>query len=137
MRRSFLLLSSFVIAAALVRLAPACLEITPIIVEKDRAVPPDATCVLCLEEPGNCRPLIDTCIADPRCVPIYECMSREACLDLPTLDDKIRCGLPCAADAGITRLDDPLVESYLVALVGCAQEKCAIPCNLVDASLDL
>lgn len=137
MRRSFLLLSSFVIAAALVRFAPACLEITPIIVEKDSAVPPDAACVLCLEEPGNCRPLIDTCLADPRCVPIYHCMSREACLDLPTLDDKIRCGLPCAADAGVTRLDDPLVGSYLVALVGCAKEKCVVPCNLADASLDL
>lgn len=119
------------------RFAPACLDITPIIVEKDSAVPSDAGCVRCLEEPANCRPLIDTCLADPRCVPIYHCMSREACLDLPTLDDKIRCGLPCAADAGITRLDDPLVSSYLVALVGCAKEKCVIPCNLVDASLDL
>lgn len=110
---------------------------TPIIVEEDSAIPPDATCVLCLESPGNCAELIDGCKADPRCVPVYVCMSREQCLDLPTLDDKIQCGLPCAVDAGITSLDDPLVDGYLVALVGCGRDKCAEPCNLADASLGL
>jgi hypothetical protein len=137
-RRPLVLLSSLIVAAALVRLAPACLEITPIIVEKEASsVGADAGCVRCLETPGNCLDLIDSCKTDTRCLPVYECMSREQCLDLPTLGDKITCGLPCAADAGVTRLDDPLVKDYLIALVGCGRDKCAEPCNLGDASLGL
>ena len=65
------------------------------------------------------------------------CIVREACLDLRTLDDKISCALPCAQDAGILSTSDPVISTYLVGLVGCAQQKCAAACNLSDASLGL
>lgn len=132
MRRAALLFSTVVVGAALVWLAPACLEITPIIVEKDSALPADAGCVSCLELPDRCGFIIVKCNGDPRCVPVYACITRERCFDLPTIDDKITCGLPCAADAGITRLNDPFVDEYLVSLLACAREKCAVPCNLSD-----
>ena len=132
MRRSVTVLAVVFVAVALVRLAPACLEITPVIVEKDAALPADAGCVPCLEQPDRCRFIIVKCNQDPRCVPVYACITRDRCFDQPKLDDKILCGLPCAADAGITRLNDPFVDEYLVSLLACAREKCAEACNLSE-----
>jgi hypothetical protein len=64
-------------------------------------------------------------------------MVREACLDLLTLDDKIKCGLPCAQDAGIESVTDPVISTHLVGLVACAQEKCAEACNISEGGVGL
>jgi hypothetical protein len=120
------------------RLLSACLEITPIIVEKDAGGgATDASCLKCLEAPENCEGIIEGCQQDPRCNPVYKCIVSAACLDLRTLDDKINCSLPCAQDAGILSLSDPVITTYLVGLVGCGQQKCAVACNLSDASIGL
>ncbi len=137
MRRALLMISTFAVLLGGFRLLSACLEITPIIVERDASAPADAGCVKCLEQPDTCEGLIDQCRQDPRCIPVYACISALACLDLRTLDDKINCSLPCAQDAGILSASDPVVTTYLVGLVGCAKQKCAVPCNLSDASIGL
>jgi hypothetical protein len=134
MHRAFVILGSLALVVAALGAFWACLEITPIVVERD-AFTPDAACTKCVEEPENCRDVIAACKDDPRCAPAYACILKDGCLDLRTLDDKIRCGLPCAQEAGIESPSDPVISTHLVGLVGCAQQKCAEPCNLVDASI--
>ena len=138
MRRLLVLLFTVTVLLGSFRVLSACLDVTPIIVDRDgRATEADASCVKCLEQPDTCEGIIDQCKEDPRCEPVYVCISALACLDLRTLDDKINCSLPCAQDAGILSANDPVISTYLVGLVGCAQQKCADPCNLSDASLGL
>jgi hypothetical protein len=136
MRRAFLLLTTLVLLVAGFRLLSACLVIEPVVVEKDSSAR-GTGCLLCLEQPESCAGLIEQCQGDPRCKPAFACIEREACFDLLTLDDKINCGLPCAADAGIQSAADPVIATYLVGLVACAQQKCAVPCNLSDAGVGL
>ena len=139
MRRLLVLLFAVTVLLGSFRVLSACLDVTPIIVERDAsaAVEGDASCLKCLEQPDTCEGIIDQCKEDPRCQPVYVCITSLACLDLRTLDDKINCSLPCAQDAGILSASDPVISTYLVGLVGCAQQKCADPCNLSDASLGL
>jgi len=136
MRRALLLLMTFAILVASFRLLSACLSVEPVIVEKD-ANARGTGCLLCLEKPETCSGLIEECQGDPRCKPAFACIEREACFELLTLDDKINCGLPCAADAGIQSAADPVIATYLVGLVACAQQKCAAPCNLSDGGVGL
>ena len=140
MRRALVLLFTITVLLASFRSLSACLDVTPIIVDRDARGSSggvDASCLKCLEQPESCEGIIDQCKQDPRCDPVYGCIVGLACLDLPTLDDKINCSLPCAQDAGILSVNDPVISTYLVGLVGCAQQKCADPCNLSDASLGL
>jgi hypothetical protein len=139
MRRTLFLLFTLTALLGGFRLLSACLDITPIIVERDAhgGGDSDASCLKCLEQPESCEGIIEQCQQDPRCIPVYKCIVREACLDLRTLDDKISCSLPCAQDAGILSSSDPVISTYLVGLVGCAQQKCAAACNLSDASIGL
>lgn len=134
MRRALLLLTTLAILVASFRLLSACLSVEPVIVEKDANVR-GTGCLLCLEKPEACSGLIEQCQGDPRCKPAFACIEREACFDLLTLDDKINCGLPCAADAGIQSATDPVISTYLVGLVACAQQKCAAPCNLSEGGV--
>ena len=69
--------------------------------------------------------------------PEVEAILRESCFDLINLDDKINCGLPCAQDAGILSSSDPVISTYLVGLIACAQEKCAEPCHFSEAGVGL
>jgi hypothetical protein len=136
MRRAFLLLVTLAVLVTGLRLVSACLTIEPVIVEKDASVR-GTGCLICLEQPTTCAGLIEQCQADPRCKPAFACIEREACFDLLTLDDKINCGLPCAADAGIQSASDPVISTYLVGLVACGQQKCAAPCNLSEGGVGL
>lgn len=136
MRRALLLFMMLAVLVAGFRLLSACLSVEQVIVEKDgsgRSV----GCLLCLEKPEACSGLIEQCKADPRCKPAFACIEREACFDLLTLDDKINCGLPCAADAGIQSATDPVITTYLVGLVACGQQKCATECNLSEGGVGL
>lgn len=136
MRRALLLLMMLAVLVAGFRMLSACLSVEQVIVEKDgsgRSV----GCLLCLEKPEACSGLIEQCKADPRCKPAFACIEREACFDLLTLDDKINCGLPCAADAGIQSAADPVITTYLVGLVACGQQKCATECNLSEGGAGL
>ena len=136
MRRALVLVTTLLGLAAGFRRVSGCLDVTPIVVEHD-AKGTDGSCLLCLQEPQNCRGLIEQCEGDPRCGPVYACMVQEACLDMLTLNDKIQCGLPCAQDAGIVSTTDPVISTYLVGLVACGQERCAAPCNLPDGGIGL
>ncbi len=129
-------LAAICIAFVTMRAFFACVDTTPIVVVHD-AFDPDASCLSCLQAPEGCADLLASCVDNPRCKPVYECMVRQSCLDLRTLDDKIKCGLPCAQEAGIDSVLDPVVSDYLVSLVGCGEAKCAEACNLQDASLGL
>lgn len=127
----------------------ACVDVTPIHVEKrapEAAPPPpvdagedapDANrappCLGCLED--RCSALTDTCKEDPRCAPAYTCIVHRSCFDLPTLQDKIECGLPCAVEAGISAIEDPVVQVHLAGMIACAQEKCVVECNFGDAAV--
>lgn len=137
MRRALLLFVTLAVLLVGFRLLSACLTVTPIIVERDAFGGPDAGCLECLQLPDRCGGLIEQCKSDPRCTPVYSCIERDRCLDLHTLDDKIKCGLPCAQDAGIQSVTDPVVSTYLVGLVGCGQQKCAVPCNLGEGGIGL
>ncbi len=137
MRRAFTLVFTFLALLGGYGILSACLDITPIVVDRDAHAAADTMCLACLERPENCVGIIDQCQQDPRCMPVYACILREACLDLHTLDDKINCSLPCAQDAGILSSSDPVVSTYLVGLVGCGQEKCAQECNFSEAGIGL
>jgi hypothetical protein len=137
MRRAFILLVTLAVLLVGFRMLSACLSVTPIVVERDASGGPDAGCLACLQLPDRCGGLIEQCQNDPRCVPAYACIVRDSCLDLHTLDDKIKCGLPCAQDAGIQSVTDPVVSTYLVGLVACGQQKCAVPCNLGEGGIGL
>lgn len=121
------------LGSAAVHAIVGCLDVTPIVLERDASAGADTPCLQCLEQPQTCNTIMTECRAsDPRCGAALDCMRSQACLDLPTLDDKIKCGLPCAQDAGVVSLSDPIVDRYLVALVQCGQDRCPVPCNLVD-----
>jgi hypothetical protein len=115
---------------------PACLDVTPIVLEKEAsATPTDFPCLRCLQRPddgGGCSDEIAICQNDPRCNAAYACIVAKACLDLPTIDDKIQCGLPCAQEAGVTSLTDPVVGE-VQAVVLCGEQGCADPCHVGDA----
>jgi hypothetical protein len=134
MRRMVVILSSLLATLAAVLLFWACLDTTPILVVRD-AFDPDASCLRCLQQPEGCADLIASCETEAKCKGAYACMVAQTCLDLRTIDDKIKCGLPCAQEAGVESVSDPIVTTYLVGLVACGQEKCAEPCNLIDASI--
>jgi hypothetical protein len=114
----------------------ACLDTTPIIVSTD-AFQADAGCFKCLEQPENCLDNLQACVDDQRCKPAYDCIVAQSCLDLRTIDDKIKCGLPCAQEAGIESVTDPVVSTHLVGILACGQQKCAEPCNLDDSGVGL
>ncbi len=139
MRRALFLIVTLGALLGSFRLLSACLDITPIIVDRDaRGGGAGGTgCLKCLEQPATCEGIVDQCNLDPRCTPVFACIVRLECFDLPTLDDKINCALPCAQDAGIVSADDPVITNYLVGFVGCAQQKCATECDLSDAGLGL
>ncbi|MFO0742398.1 MAG: hypothetical protein U0270_41375 [Labilithrix sp.] len=110
---------------------------TPIVVIKDSSAT-STKCVQCLESPAGCASLIAACRSDPEnpeCGGIYDCMVANTCLDLPVLDDKIRCGLPCAQEAGVASTDDPIVTNYLLGLVLCAQKNCPVDCDLTEGGV--
>jgi hypothetical protein len=117
---------------------PACLDVTPLVVEKEASIAAtDFPCLRCLQSPdadGGCANEIADCTNDPRCEPIYECIVALACVDLPTIDDKLQCGLPCAQEAGVSTTEDPIVAK-LLAWVRCGETGCADPCNLRDAGI--
>jgi hypothetical protein len=124
-------------ALAFTLLPSACLDVTPLFVApKDASTGvPEASCSGCVTRPseeGGCGADIDKCRQDPACGPVYACTERFACLDKPGIDDKLQCALPCLIDAGITTIEDPVVQ-LLLGVVRCGQERCAIPCNLGDS----
>jgi hypothetical protein len=132
-RRALVVLASLVAVLAGVKTFGACLDETPILVDTD-AFDPDSSCLVCLEQPDACADLIASCQADPVCSPTYVCMLARSCLDLRTIDDKTKCGLVCAQEAGVDTLEDP-VTAYLVGLVSCGRQRCPAPCHLLDANI--
>jgi hypothetical protein len=56
------------------------------------------------------------------------------CFEVPSVEGKIQCGVPCAVEAGVASLYDP---SLMLALnvVQCGATKCSSPCQ-VDGSID-
>lgn len=131
---------ALVAAAVLARVVPACLDVTPVYVpEREASAANGEPCLACLDEPnadGGCRDQIDVCLGNAKCAEVYRCVAANACFDLPTLDDKIFCTVPCLEDAGITTTGDPTV-GVLVDVVKCGQSGCGVACNLGDAGIDL
>lgn len=134
-RRAFVVVAALAFGYGAVHLGGACLDVNPVIVDND-AYDPDAGCLKCLQQPTGCADIITSCEGDLLCRPTYTCMVALGCLDLRTIDDKIKCGLGCAQDAGITSVDDP-TTAYLINLVACGRQRCTDPCNLVDANIGL
>jgi hypothetical protein len=137
--------------------AVACLDTTPIYVAAPDAAPeppppdldagPDAPdvdrrtlCQQCVEAPDmpgpGCGDELATCLADDKCKGAYECVIAKSCLLKGTQEKVVLCGLPCAADAGITsQFEQAAVDLYGVA--SCALMACPKPCMLVtDAGAD-
>ncbi len=134
------LAASALVAALLVRLAAACIDVDLVFVPpRDAAAVDGAPCLACLlgdPAQGGCGDKIATCEADPRCDLVYVCMKRDACFDRPLLDDKINCTLPCLTDSGIVSTDDPVVGT-LIGVVQCGQKTCLVECHLPEAGLDI
>ena len=127
-----------VVLVGIVRALSGCLDVTPIVVERESSALGASECVSCLESPGGCAGLIADCRVDPRfprCGGIYDCMVERGCLASPGVDDKIRCSLPCAQEAGVADVDDPLVTDYLLALLLCAQKECPAACALTEGGV--
>ena len=134
-----LLLQTVALAVALVALARAtsgCLNVTPVVVENDAEAPTNVTCLPCLQRADRCADIIEACEAEPGCKRIYDCMVERQCLNMPTLALKVKTGLQCAQDNGVTTPDDPLIQTYFVSLVGCGSRRCAVECNIGDAGAD-
>jgi hypothetical protein len=132
-RRAVVVLASLVAVGFGLKAFGACLDETPILVDID-AFDPDSSCLACLQGPDACADLIVSCEADSICNPTYACMVARSCLDLRTVDDKIKCGLVCAQEAGVHSLQDP-ETAYLVSFVSCGRQRCPAPCHLIDANI--
>ncbi len=134
--RAIVVVLSFGAVAVGLRVLAACVDTTPIVIDKGDTFQEDASCLSCLETPAACGELIGQCKADTRCLPVYDCLLAEHCLDLESFDDKINCGIPCAQSEGIVSLNDPVVSTYMAGLVRCSTEQCAIPCNVGDSGVN-
>jgi hypothetical protein len=132
MRRAFVFIASCVAVGAGLRLAAGCLEFSPIVVERETVVDSGRACLTCVKGDAGCAQNVETCLAKPRCAPIFACIETNDCFERLTIGDKIQCGLPCAVDAGITNVDDPIVQVDLVAMITCAQTSCAAVCGEAD-----
>jgi len=135
MRSPLAVVMTCLVAAAFVRFGAGCLDTTPIVVEKEAASPTNVTCVPCLETREGCLDIIEACSADTKCRDSYRCMGEVQCLNLPSLDLKIECGLKCVQKAGVTTHLDPVVQTYLAGLVECGARRCADACNISDGGV--
>jgi hypothetical protein len=129
------------VAVAILELAAACLDMTPLYVEPREAgaTLDGAACLGCLSKPNaelGCADQIGRCVADPRCKEVYDCMIVDSCLERVVFDDKIACTLPCLTEAGIVSTNDPTV-GVLVDIVKCGEQGCANECGLSEAGAGL
>ena len=143
MKRRVLGLASFVAAALIV----ACTDLTPFVLpEVPDAGPPDAgprpdsgepvdsgptACELCLRSPdttGGCADEVATCEADPKCAATLRCALDNGCLAFPSQKDKLTCGTPCAAAAGVSSQTDPAI-ALVFAVLNCQSSSCTAPCE--------
>jgi hypothetical protein len=129
------------IAALIAMAMHGCLDITEIAVaEPDagddapvRDVDPDGPrpCEQCLRTPRDpgpgCRESLDVCFGDTACQATVTCAIALGCVELGNQDAVIRCGTPCAVEAGL----DPSTSSinYVIDLVSCATTTCGPICR--------
>ena len=139
----FLGLSAIAFAGVLVfSSGTGCIDTTPIYVEAvdtgARAADGGTPCLDCIKQPTRpgpgCTDELKVCINDPRCNVLYECVLGLECLEAPSVPEKIRCGLPCALEAGVTSLYDPSL-TLVLNVVQCGATKCSVPCQ-VDGGID-
>lgn len=135
LRRTSAAALALLVALVLARVSGGCLDITPDVVPPRDAsgITQGEPCRHCIE--AQCGPDLGTCVSDPHCTAVYECMTVEQCLDHPDFNEKIVCTLPCLTDAGITSAQDPAVD-ILVKVVQCGEVHCSTECN-IDGGIDL
>ncbi len=137
--------------------AGACMDLTPVevtpkLAETDATVsdafltdaPEDALspCEACLARKGDAAPGcgadLATCVELPECQNMLGCVLERGCLALP-FNQIVSCGIPCAAEAGITSLDDPALKPLFV-FGGCARvqcgDLCGFPRDVGDAAIE-
>jgi hypothetical protein len=125
--------------AVVIKLASGCLDTKPVYLQPEAGDASGTPCLDCLvgsEEAGTgglCHGAVDPCLVDPKCAALYACAVGSRCLEQPTLDDKIICGIPCARDAGIVSAGDPAIGQLFVVLQ-CGAEHCSGACRLGDAA---
>ena len=129
------------VAATIGMAVHGCLDITEVrIAEPDagadvaiRDVDPDGPrpCEQCLRTPRDpgpgCLESLDVCFADDKCQATLTCAMALGCIELGNQDAVIRCGTPCAVEAGL----DPTTPSinYVIDLVSCATTSCGPICR--------
>ena len=128
------------VALGVLRLAAACVDVTPIEVPaREASVIEGEPCLACLEKPNGqlgCADELDVCKAEPRCRAVYDCMAEGACLEYAVMDDKVTCTIPCLEGAEIYTMLDPVVD-LLVNVLTCGERGCAAQCGIVDGGVDL
>jgi hypothetical protein len=89
-------------------------------------------CYQCIEAPDDPGPGCGTeyaaCAAQPKCDAILKCVFATGCFYLASTKDFINCAIPCAADAGVTSTDDPIVLLGL-NVAYCADRVCRPYCG--------
>ena len=135
------------ILGALVSLAVACLDMSPVIVETPPTMRPDIyiplpdvdipdgadaaafdvdlrpPCQRCLESPDQpgpgCAQEIAACEANPQCAQVYACVIYSGCLYLASRSALANCAIPCLQEAGVTSQTTPAgMAAYNLTICG-------------------
>jgi hypothetical protein len=131
----------------------ACLDATPIIVT--RATPDAApltstgddasldagdaqakmTCYQCLEAPDKpgpgCHDFTAPCEANQTCATAYRCAVTAGCLETPTVEEFLNCGIACANEAGVVSYTDPATQ-MTYQIFRCALSACKDYCRFAQ-----
>lgn len=128
------------VALGIVRLAAACVDVTPVYVAPREAAAIDgAPCLSCLRRPNSelgCADELRACEGDSRCRSVSDCVAENACFEYPFMDDKVACTLPCLDEAGIYTLRDPTVGA-LIDILKCGEKGCRAECSIDDGGTGL
>jgi hypothetical protein len=80
------------------------------------------------EPEGGCFGAYQACITDSKCEAATLCALDAACLNIPELQARIDCALPCITGAGIRGNQDPALALALDVNL-CTVDHCADTCS--------
>jgi len=92
-------------------------------------------CRRCVIEPaGACFDVYQICTRDPKCDEATLCALADGCLNIPELQARIDCALPCITAAGILGNQDPALALALDVNL-CSVERCADSCSPLSGGI--
>ena len=145
--RTTLLRLGFALIAMFTTFSLACLDVDPLPFHypPEAGVPeggddassdgvgPNAACRECIEasaSPGpGCSDQYLACVANEKCLAIFECVLATGCTSRTTQPEIINCALPCVAETGAVNVGDPAVM-LILPIAPCVLGPCKPACGV-------